>query len=79
MEVAACDAGPADRAVRRLHLPLARHLDTVPDTGDPLLNTWALSWIAHQAPIAPARLVHANIFYPERYAAVLQSLYYSPG
>jgi hypothetical protein len=47
--------------------PLAVHLDSVPDEGDPLLNTWALSWVAHQLPVAPARLVHANIFYPERY------------
>ena len=59
--------------------PLARHLDTVPDAGDPLLNTWALSWIAHQAPIAPARLVHANIFYPERYTLLYSESLLLPG
>lgn len=40
--------------------------DTVHDDGDPLLNAWALSWVAHQLPRAPARLFDANIFYPER-------------
>jgi hypothetical protein len=38
----------------------------VADVGDPLLNTWALAWVAHQAPFAPARLFDANIFHPER-------------
>jgi hypothetical protein len=40
--------------------------DTVHDDGDPLLNAWALAWVAHQLPIAPAHLFDANIFYPER-------------
>jgi len=35
------------------------------NTGDYKLNTWALGWIAHQLPRDPARLFHANIFYPE--------------
>ena len=47
--------------------PMALYMTAVPDEGDPLLNTWALSWVAHQLLIAPAHLVHANIFYPERY------------
>src|ERR1041384_8824933 len=38
----------------------------VHDDGDPLLNTWALAWVAHQLPRAPAHLFDANIFYPER-------------
>src|SRR5215471_9358622 len=47
--------------------PQALHLrDTVHDDGDPLLNAWALSWVAHQLPRAPAHLFDANIFYPER-------------
>jgi len=47
--------------------PQFLHLnDTVHDDGDPLLNAWALSWVAHQLPRAPARLFDANIFYPER-------------
>lgn len=39
----------------------------VADVGDPLLNTWALAWVAHQAPIAPARIFDGNVFYPERW------------
>jgi hypothetical protein len=47
--------------------PQALHLrDAVHDDGDPLLNAWALSWVAHQLPRAPAHLFDANIFYPER-------------
>ncbi len=47
--------------------PQALHLrDGVHDDGDPLLNTWALAWVAHQLPRAPAHLFDANIFYPER-------------
>jgi len=47
--------------------PQAFHLhDRVHDDGDPLLNTWALTWVAHQLPRAPAHLFDANIFYPER-------------
>src|SRR4051794_25329990 len=40
--------------------------DAVHDDGDPLLNAWALAWVAHQLPRAPAHLFDANIFYPER-------------
>lgn len=51
-----------------LTYPQVRQMDTaVPDAGDPLLNVWALAWVAHQAPIAPARLFDGNIFYPERW------------
>src|SRR6185436_11941127 len=35
------------------------------DPGDPLLNLWALSWVAHVLPIAPAHLFDGNIFAPE--------------
>jgi hypothetical protein len=50
-----------------LTYPQVLHLtDTVHDDGDPLLNAWALSWVAHQLPRAPARIFDANIFYPER-------------
>jgi hypothetical protein len=38
----------------------------VNDRGDPLLNAWALAWVAHQFPRNPAQLFEANIFYPER-------------
>jgi hypothetical protein len=48
--------------------PQVLHLrDHVHDDGDPLLNAWALAWVAHQLPRAPARLFDANIFYPERH------------
>src|SRR5258708_1585487 len=40
--------------------------DSVSDMGDPLLNMWTLSWVAHQLPIAPAHLFSGNIFFPER-------------
>ena len=47
--------------------PQVRHLDIgVNDVGDPLLNTWALAWVAHQLPFAPAHVFDANIFHPER-------------
>jgi len=46
--------------------PLARvggnHIPGSP--GDPLLNTWILSWVTHSLGTAPSRLFHANIFYP---------------
>ena len=45
--------------------------DGVNDRGDPLLNAWAMAWVAHQLPIAPARLFDANIFYPERHTLAL--------
>jgi hypothetical protein len=45
---------------------ILRMRDGVDDVGDPLLNTWALSWVAHQVRIAPAHLFDGNIFYPER-------------
>lgn len=40
------------------------HLSRV-DNGDYVLNSWAISWVAHQLPRNPARLFDANIFYPE--------------
>jgi hypothetical protein len=47
--------------------PQVLHMrDTVHDDGDPLLNAWTLSWVAHRLPRAPAQLFDANIFYPER-------------
>lgn len=47
--------------------PQARQVkDGIADAGDPLLNTWAMAWVAHQLPYAPARIFDANIFHPER-------------
>jgi hypothetical protein len=42
--------------------------DAVNDAGDPLLNAWALCWVAHQLPFSPPHLFDGNIFYPERHA-----------
>jgi hypothetical protein len=36
------------------------------DTGDPLLSTWRLAWIAHQLPRDPLHLFDGNIFYPAK-------------
>jgi hypothetical protein len=47
--------------------PQARQLSTgVSDFGDPLMNSWALAWVAHTLPSRPAELFDANIFYPEK-------------
>src|SRR5215470_5373195 len=47
--------------------PQYLHLtDSVHDDGDPLLNAWAIAWVAHQLPIAPAHIFDGNVFYPER-------------
>jgi len=52
--------------------------DHVADVGDPLLNTWALAWVAHQAPFAPARLFDANIFHPERHTLAYSETLIAP-
>jgi hypothetical protein len=60
--------------------PQALHLrDGVHDDGDPLLNTWTLTWVAHQLPRAPARLFDANIFYPERKTLAFTETLLLPG
>lgn len=47
--------------------PQARHLSThVPDTDDPLLSIWRISWIAHALPSSPWDLLNGNIFHPEK-------------
>jgi len=59
--------------------PQMLHLtDAVSDTGDPLLNLWTLSWIAHQLPIAPARLFDGNIFFPEHYTLAYSETLLAP-
>src|SRR5215471_11786985 len=60
--------------------PQALHLrDGVHDDGDPLLNAWALAWIAHELPIAPAHLFDGNIFYPERRTLSFSETLLAPG
>jgi len=41
-----------------------RPADGVRDAGDPLLNSWILSWVSHQAFRSPLHLFQANIFHP---------------
>lgn len=41
-----------------------RPVDGVRDAGDPLLNSWILSWVGHQAFRGPLDLFQANIFHP---------------
>jgi hypothetical protein len=43
-----------------------RHLDSVPDLGDPLFSMWRIGWVNHQLVSDPRHLFDANIFYPER-------------
>jgi hypothetical protein len=46
--------------------PQARQISAgVDDFGDPLMNSWALAWVAHTLPAHPASIFNANIFYPE--------------
>jgi hypothetical protein len=59
--------------------PQVLHMgDSVYDAGDPLLNLWALSWVAHQAPTAPAHLFDANIFVPERWTLAYSETLLAP-
>ena len=48
-----------------------RHLDSVPDLGDPLFSIWRIGWVNHQLFTGPRHLFDANIFYPERLTLTL--------
>ena len=48
-----------------------RHLDWVPDLGDPLFSMWRVGWVNHQLATNPLHLFDANIFYPERLTLTL--------
>lgn len=62
-----------------LTYPQIRHMrDGVYDPGDPLLNLWALSWVAHALPTAPGHLFDANIFVPERYTLAYSETLLAP-
>ena len=45
--------------------PQVRHLDQVPDVGDPLFSIWRIAWVSHQIVRDPLRLFNGNMFYPE--------------
>lgn len=48
-------------------LPQVRYMGTlVPNSDDPLLSIWRISWIAHILPEHPTELLNGNIFYPEK-------------
>ncbi len=46
--------------------PQVRHLDSVPDLGDPLFSIWRIAWVSHQIVRDPLRLFDGNMFHPER-------------
>ena len=48
-----------------LLFPQLRHMDSVPDFGDPLLSMWRAGWVLQQLRGDPRGLFDANIFYPE--------------
>lgn len=59
--------------------PQVLHMrDGINDVGDPLLNLWALSWVAHQLPFAPGHLFDANIFVPERWTLAYSETLLAP-
>ena len=58
---------------------LWRMTDAINDVGDPLLNAWALSWVAHQLPRAPAHLFDGNIFFPQPATLAYSETLLAPG
>ena len=60
--------------------PQVLHLrDGVHDEGDPFLGAWIFAWVAHQLPRAPAHILDANMYYPERRTLALQETMLLPG
>jgi hypothetical protein len=58
---------------------VTRMSDGLSDPGDPLLNTWALQWVAHQLITSPANLFDGNIFAPERNTLAYSETLIAPG
>jgi len=58
---------------------VTRMSDGLSDPGDPLLNTWALQWVAHQLITSPAHLFDGNIFAPERNTLAYSETLIAPG
>lgn len=56
-----------------------RMTDSVFDPGDPLLNAWALKWVAHQVVASPMHLFDGNIFAPERNTLAYSETLLAPG
>ena len=59
--------------------PQVRHLDSVPDMGDPLYYIWSIAWTSHQIVRDPLRLFDANMFYPERLTLTYDDSIVVPG
>ena len=53
--------------------------DGLHDPGDPLLNLWALQWVAHALITAPMQMFDANIFSPEKHALAYSETLIAPG
>jgi hypothetical protein len=49
------------------------------DNKDTVLNTWALSWVAHALVSSPGRVLDGNIFHPERYTLAFSEPVIVPG
>ena len=45
--------------------PQLRHMDSVPDLGDPLFSIWRIGWVFHSLQGDPRPLFSPNIFYPQ--------------
>jgi hypothetical protein len=48
-----------------LLFPQLRHMDSVPDLGDPLFSIWRIGWVFQQMRGDPRPLFDGNIFYPD--------------
>jgi hypothetical protein len=59
--------------------PQAVRLASVNDFGDPLLNSWALAWVAHALVSAPGHVFDANIFHPEGHTLAYSEALLAPG
>jgi hypothetical protein len=59
--------------------PQAVRLASVNDFGDPLLNSWAMAWVAHALVSQPAHVFDANIFHPERHTLAYSETLLAPG
>ncbi len=49
-----------------LLLPQLRHMDSVPDLGDPLFSIWRFGWVYHKLGGDPRPLFSPNIFHPHQ-------------
>jgi hypothetical protein len=47
-----------------LLLPQLRHMDSVPDLGDPLFSIWRFGWVFHKLGGDPRPLFSPNVFHP---------------